>query len=136
MDELQAAILRVKLRHLEILNAERNRIAHVYDQHFLGTSVTVPARAGDRTHVFHQYVVRLVDRDRVRRGLDLAGIGSAIHYPLPIHCQPAYRSLGLGLPLEATERISWEILSLPMFPHLSSESAGRVAREILHVLAT
>lgn len=131
LDEIQAAILAVKLRALDQWNEARRRIADIYDQSFAGSAVTAPARPADRKHVFHQYVIRLKERDRVRAALARAGIGTAIHYPMPIHRQPAYRSLGDGANLGATESLCSEILSLPMSAHMEMKSARRVADEVL-----
>jgi dTDP-4-amino-4,6-dideoxygalactose transaminase len=134
LDEMQAAILRVKLRHLDRWNEARRKIAAAYDGLLAGSQLTLPSRAPDRTHVFHQYVVRLQERDRVRTALAAAGIGTGIHYPVPIHRQPAYESLGARARLETTEKISGEILSLPMHPHLCSGDVEKVAAELLRIL--
>jgi len=135
LDEMQAAILRVKLRHLDQWNEARRKIAAAYDSLLAGSHVTLPVRASDRTHVFHQYVVRLRERDRVRTALANGGVGTGIHYPVPIHRQPAYVPLGAGANLEITEKISGEILSLPMHPHLGIETAGAVAAALLRTLS-
>ncbi len=129
LDELQAAILRVKLATLTRDNARRAEIARAYDR-ALGAGA--PARAADRTHVFHQYVIRRPDRDRVQAALRDAGIGSAIHYPAPAHLHPAYRGRVAVGPAgcRATERLVAEILSLPMHPHLSDEEVARVCRAL------
>jgi dTDP-4-amino-4,6-dideoxygalactose transaminase len=131
---MQAAILRVKLRELDRWNAARQRIAAHYDARLAGTTGMCPSRAPDRTHVFHQYVVRVPERERVRAVLAAAGIPTAIHYPAPVHRQPAYAALGDGARLDETEKLSAEILSLPMHPHLGTESAERVAAALLRAL--
>jgi dTDP-4-amino-4,6-dideoxygalactose transaminase len=127
LDELQAAILRVKLPHLAADNARRAAIAARYDSGLAGLNLAVPARAPGRSHVFHQYVVRTKRRDALREALQAAGIGSNIHYPAPVHLQPAYRGRIALAPsgLDETERAAGEILSLPMYPQLSAEQVDR-----------
>ena len=134
LDEVQAAILRVKLRHLDRWNEARRRIAGVYDAVLAESAAVIPVRATDRRHVFHQYVIRLENRDRVRATLAQAGIGTAIHYPVPVHKQPAYATLAGPGGLEVTARLCGEILSLPMHPHLGAEVAGEVALAVLRAL--
>jgi dTDP-4-amino-4,6-dideoxygalactose transaminase len=131
LDEMQAAILRVKLRNLEVWNDARRTIAATYGSVLAGSPVTLPMRAADRTHVFHQYVVRLRERDRVRAAMTAAGIGTAIHYPVPVHRQPAYEALAVDSRLGTTEPLCSEILSLPMHPHLSLDAAEKVATQLL-----
>jgi dTDP-4-amino-4,6-dideoxygalactose transaminase len=128
LDELQAAILRVKLRHLDRLNARRQTIADAYDVALAGGDVRPPARRNGASHVFHQYVVRAADRASVQARLRSLGIGTGVHYPMPVHLQPAYRGrLALGPSgCAASERASAEVLSLPMFPELTNEQVERV----------
>ena len=92
LDEIQAAILRVKLRHLEAENAARRRLAAIYDRRSRrhGTASCPTVRSG-ATHVWHQYVVRSARRDALKQALQEQGIGTLIHYPVPVHAQPAYR---------------------------------------------
>jgi dTDP-4-amino-4,6-dideoxygalactose transaminase len=121
LDEIQAAILRVKLPHLDAQNARRRAIASAYDEALKGSSVRCPARREQAEHVFHLYVVRCAERDRLQALLRDQGIGSGIHYPMPVHLQPAYQgrvALGPSRCLE-TERARGEILSLPIYPELS-----------------
>ena len=130
LDPLQAAILRVKLRRLDRTNARRAALATRYDRGLARTGLGLPQRRPGATHVFHQYVVRAPQRDRLRAALERAGIGTAIHYPVPVHLQPAYRGRlaldpgGLG----ESERAAREVLSLPMFPELA-------AADVTHVIA-
>ena len=128
LDELQAAILRVKLRHLDAGNARRQAIAAQYDSALAGTALTPPARRPDAEHVFHLYVVRGPDRDRLQARLRDAGIGSGIHYPVPVHLQPAYAGRVATGPsgLRQTDTASREILSLPLYPELTDEQVGLV----------
>jgi len=138
LDELQAAILRVKLRHLDSDNARRRAIARAYDLGFEHLPVVLPARRGETEHVFHQYVIRIADRDRVRIRLQERGIETALHYPLPVHLQPGYRErLATGpSKLAVTESLASEILSLPMFPQLEESSVRRIVHAVRDVLST
>ena len=132
LDELQAALLRVKLRHLDEWNRRRQALAAVYDRALAGSAVTPPTTAPGNEHVYHLYVVRTAARDALQRHLQRCGIGSAIHYPAPVHLQPAYRSLAPAEgALAHTERIAGEILSLPLHPHLSPVDAARVAEAVV-----
>jgi len=115
LDELQAAILRVKLRYLDESNARRREIAASYCRAFAGSDLIVPR--DHPGHVYHQYVIRSSDRDALQMRLRDRGVGTLIHYPAPVHLQPAYRGIEHG-PLPNTERIVKEILSLPMYPEL------------------
>jgi dTDP-4-amino-4,6-dideoxygalactose transaminase len=132
LDAIQAAVLGVKLGFLAADNACRQAIAARYDAGLSGLPVVLPVRRPDATHVFHQYVIRVADRDALRAHLRAAGIGTGIHYPLPVHQQPAYRvRLGCGPSgLDVTERAAPQILSLPMYPQLSAEAADWVVAEI------
>ena len=128
LDELQAAILRPKLRHLDADNARRQAIAGAYDDGLKGRGFGMPARRPGATHVFHQYVVRTSRRDAVQAALKARGIGTNIHYPIPVHRQPAYSGrLALGPSgLKHSERAAKEVLSLPIFPELGDDQVARV----------
>jgi dTDP-4-amino-4,6-dideoxygalactose transaminase len=132
LDPIQAAILGVKLRSLEADNARRQVVADRYDTGLTGLPLALPARRPQATHVFHQYVIRLAERDALRAALQAAGVGSGIHYPVPVHQQPAYSGRlacgpsGLGV----TERAAPQILSLPIYPQISDEAVDRVIAEI------
>jgi dTDP-4-amino-4,6-dideoxygalactose transaminase len=132
LDELQAAVLRVKLKYLDRDNRRRASVALAYDRGLKGTGLVLPARRANATHVFHQYVVRSPKRDALRAALEKQGIATGIHYPVPVHLQAAYRGrialdpAGLG----ETERASREVLSLPIFPELGAKSAARVIAAI------
>jgi dTDP-4-amino-4,6-dideoxygalactose transaminase len=122
LDELQAAMLRVKLRRLDADNARRAAVAARYDEALAGsTRIVPPARVSGCGHVHHQYVVRSPDRAALQARLRESGIGTNIHYPVPIHLQPAYRGRVALAPggLPHTERAALEVLSLPMYPQLS-----------------
>jgi dTDP-4-amino-4,6-dideoxygalactose transaminase len=128
LDEMQAAILRVKLRHLDGDNARRQAIAGRYDDGLRWTGLDLPSRRRDATHVFHQYVIRTSAREPLEAALQARGIGTNIHYPVPVHLQPAYQGrvaigpAGLG----ESERAAREVLSLPMFPELDAAQVARV----------
>jgi len=128
LDELQAAILRVKLPSLRADNAFRGRLAASYATGLAGTVYTAPTVPAETTHVFHQYVIRAPRRDALLAALNGRGIPAAIHYPQAVHQQPAYTGrilLGHG-GLGATERACTEILSLPMHPRLGEEAVQHV----------
>jgi dTDP-4-amino-4,6-dideoxygalactose transaminase len=129
LDELQAAMLRVKLRHLDAWNAERRRLAARYDELLSGSGVITPEP--DEGHVYHLYVLRSLARDALRSDLDAAGIGTQVHYPTPVHRQPAFAGRArLAGSLEVTERLAGEILSLPAYPGLADEQVERVAEAV------
>jgi dTDP-4-amino-4,6-dideoxygalactose transaminase len=136
LDTLQAAVLRVKLRHLDVWNEARRRIAARYDELLAGEVVT-PVRRPEAEHVYHLYVIRHPERDALRAHLEASGIATGIHYPLPIHLQPAYSGLGYARgDFPVTERLAHEILSLPMYPELDDEAVERVAEEVLRFVRT
>ncbi len=123
LDALQAAILRVKLAHLDEWTRARQKLAARYDQALSQIEgLVVPSKAPDRTHIYHQYTVRVSDgrRDVLRKYLKEHGIGTEIYYPLPLHLQPCFGHLGYREgQLPESERASHEVLSLPMFPELT-----------------
>lgn len=121
LDEMQAAILCVRLKTLDAENARRQAIAARYDQALAGTRIAPPARRANAGHVFHQYVVRAQDRPAVQQALRTQGIATAIHYPMPVHLQPAYRDrIAMGpAACRETEKAAQSVLSLPMFPQLT-----------------
>ncbi len=130
LDELQAAVLAVKLSHLERWNEARRRIAARYDAG-LGPNVAVPTVRDGAHHVYHLYVVRCRRRDALQAWLRERGIETQIHYPIPIHLQEAYSDLGLSPgSLPVTEQASAEVLSLPIFPELTDAQADEVIRAV------
>jgi dTDP-4-amino-4,6-dideoxygalactose transaminase len=134
LDELQAAILRVRLKHLAAMNAARQSIASIYDEG-LAKVCRIPFRAENATHVFHQYVIRVPHRDSVQQRLKQADIGTMIHYPMPVHAQPAYAGrLSRVVELTHTDSAVCDILSLPMYPELSLDSARRVVSALIAIL--
>jgi dTDP-4-amino-4,6-dideoxygalactose transaminase len=130
LDELQAAILRVGLRSLQSDNERRVRLAALYSRGLEDLPYSLPTTRSEAAHVYHQYVIRCRERDALRDHLARHGIGTAIHYPAPVHAQPAYRDLGVPAELEETERICREIISLPMYPQLGVSEIDRVVTAI------
>jgi dTDP-4-amino-4,6-dideoxygalactose transaminase len=132
LDELQAAILRVRLRYLDDENAARRRLAAVYRDALAASAVIIPKARSDDYDVYHLYVIRAKPRDTLQRYLHDRGISTAVHYPVPVHLQPAYGRLGYGPgSLPHTEVAARSILSLPMFPDLPAESVLAVAAAIV-----
>lgn len=132
LDELQAAVLRVKLQYLDQENGRRREIARIYDALLSETAMILPHVRGNVDHVFHQYVVRSKHRNDLRAFLRANSVGTLIHYPVPVHLQPAYqgRVLNGNRGLTYTEHICQEILSLPMHPQITDEQAERVSELI------
>jgi len=131
LDELQAAMLRVKLRHLDARNARRAAIAAYYSERIRGRAVTPPSDPR-RTHVHHQYVLRTARRDALARHLAAHEIDAGIHYPQPIHRQRAWLDrFGAHLPLPRAERVAREILSLPVHADLTDAEVERVAETVV-----
>jgi dTDP-4-amino-4,6-dideoxygalactose transaminase len=128
MDAIQAAVLGVKLRHLEEWTEARRMHAAHYDAILAACSVETPASEEEYRHVYHVYAVRLSGRDKARGRLEAAGVTCGMHYPVPVHLQPAYRDLGYGMgAFPVAERFAAETLSLPIFPELRAEQVERVA---------
>jgi UDP-N-acetyl-3-dehydro-alpha-D-glucosamine 3-aminotranferase len=135
LDELHAAMLRVKLRLLDARNLRRALIARHYDER-LGGRVTLPPRDPTRTHVYHQYVVRTPRRDALRRHLAAREVETGIHYPVPIHRQPAWlRVFGETPSLPRAEQAAREMLSLPMHPDLTDAEVERVVDAVVSFFA-
>ena len=127
LDEMQAAILRVKLKYLDQENALRVEIANQYNNLLQGTKVILPGCLPDYQHVYHQYVIRADKRDGLKDFLSSHGVATAVHYPVPLHLQPVYRDkYGPSNSLINSELAASEVLSLPIFPYLVSGQAKRV----------
>jgi dTDP-3-amino-3,4,6-trideoxy-alpha-D-glucose transaminase len=132
LDELQAAILRVKLRHLETWNERRRELAALYRTLLADTSLVLPIELPATRQVYHQFVIRHRERETLRTYLAEHGIHAQVHYPVPIHLQPAYSNLGLppgSLPV--TETVSDEILSLPIYPEIGIDDVKKVCRVLM-----
>jgi dTDP-4-amino-4,6-dideoxygalactose transaminase len=135
LDELQAAILRVRLKYLDADNAARRGLAAVYNRGLAGSKVIVPPEDPQAPSVYHQYVIRAPQRDGLRARLREVGIQALIHYPEAVHQQPAYQSrLPSLVSLANTEAVIPRILSLPMYPELAQESARLVATNIVRLV--
>ncbi|WP_201451874.1 DegT/DnrJ/EryC1/StrS family aminotransferase [Rhodovarius lipocyclicus] len=128
LDEVQAAILRVKLPHLDAGNARRRAIADAYDAALAGTSIAPPVRRQGAEHVFHQYVLRSPERTAVMAALKAQGVGTGIHYSVPVHEQSAYAGrITLGpAGCGETSRAAHEVFSLPMYPELTEAQIEQV----------
>lgn len=132
MDAIQAAFLRIKLRHLSKWNAARRRAAELYRQALADVpEVRLPVERPGAVHVYHLFVIRAERRDALQQHLGSRGIGTGLHYPVPLHLQTAYAGLGLGAgSFPVTEAAARDILSLPMFPELTADQIGIVANAI------
>lgn len=131
LDTLQAAILRVKLPHLDRWNEQRRAHAALYSELLQGMGLALPQEVGEGRSVYHLYVVRTPHRDALQAHLQERGIATGVHYPIPIHLQPCYESLGVSRGrFPVTEQACEEILSLPMFPEMTNDQVSYVATEI------
>jgi len=130
LDEIQAAILRVKLKHLEEWNNRRRQIAKNYNVLLADTKLILPVEKDYAKHVYHQYVVRSEQRDRIMKKLQARGINTLIHYPIPVHLQKAYSDLGYKMKLRVTETTMKAIFSIPIYPQLTDEEAELVVHAI------
>ena len=128
LDPVQAAILAVQLKHLNVDNAVRKRIATIYTTELAGCGLILPTTASWAEHAFHLYVIQCSNRTGFTAFLRERGVGTAVHYPAPVHMQPAYENRMLLAPggLSVTESITDRIVSLPMFPQLSHDDVARV----------
>ncbi len=130
LDEIQAGILRVKLGYLDQDNRRRQAIAEKYNRALAGIGLHLPQTSPGVTHVYHQYVVRTDKRDALKDHLAAKGIGTLIHYPVPVHKQPAYVELRTVGALEQTEVIAAQILSLPIYPELTDAQVDTICEHI------
>jgi dTDP-4-amino-4,6-dideoxygalactose transaminase len=127
LDELQAAVLRVKLKHLARFNEARRAVARRYREKLAGAGVLLPVEHGRGTHVYHQFTIRAERRDAIREALAKDGIASSVFYPLALHQQPAYAGIAKGVSLPVAERVAKSVLSLPIHPLLDEASIERIA---------
>jgi len=131
MDGFQGAVLRVKLRRLASWNERRAAGAAFYDERLRGTAAVRVLQRPGRTSAHHLYVVRVPQRDRVLKALQAAGVGAGIHYPIPVHLQPAYAGRGLKRgSFPAAEKAADEILSLPLYPEMTEAQASFVVETL------
>lgn len=129
LDELQAAMLNVKLKHLDEDNSKRARLAEIYNKELSAVNISVPCRRENCTHVYHLYVIRSTRRAELLNFLREKGIDASIHYPVPVHLQPAYIRLG-NRSLRETETLASQVLTLPMYPELSEAEVHSVIEAV------
>jgi dTDP-4-amino-4,6-dideoxygalactose transaminase len=135
LDELQAAVLLVKFRHLEAWHAGRQRTAAFYDQAFRAdpatASVMTPVALPGYRHIYNQYVVRVADRDRLRAHLTKCGVGTEVYYPVPLHMQQCFAYLGYAAEdCPESARAAQETLALPVYPELSERQLRHVVESV------
>ena len=128
LDELQAAVLRVKLAHLDRFNQARRAVARQYREKLNQKNITLPAEHGRGTHVYHQFTIRSSRRDALREALARESIAASVFYPIPLHRQPAYEAANRALSLPVSERISSEVLSLPINALIDAASVDRICQ--------
>lgn len=134
LDEIQAAILRIKLKHIDTYNLNRGSIASLYTS-ILGSAVRCPVELEDRTHVYHQYTIMTPRRAEIQAVLQDNNIASVVYYPIPLHIQTAFNYLGYKAgDLPESETAANEVLSLPVYPELEKKKAQLIAEIILNVL--
>jgi len=135
LDGLQAAILDVKLRHMDDWNSRRRQVAHRYSKYF-ADRVEVVTQDERAQSVFHLYVVQVSDRDRIREELALEGVSTGIHYPIPLHRQPAFSRFveGDASKMWVADRVADRIISLPMFPELTDDDVDFIAAAFVQAL--
>jgi dTDP-4-amino-4,6-dideoxygalactose transaminase len=135
MDALQGAVLSIKMRHLDRWTARRCALAERYLRLLRDLPVDLPCVAADRDPVWHLFVVLHPERDRIRTDLEARGIQTGLHYPTPVHLQPAYRSLGHGPgAFPVSERIGRECFTLPLYPEMTEEQQDAVVEALADVL--
>jgi dTDP-4-amino-4,6-dideoxygalactose transaminase len=130
LDELQAAVLRVKLKRLDEFNAARRRVAQLYQSRLRTAPLRLPIEDTRGKHVYHQFTIRSERRDAIRENLAKDGIAASIFYPIPLHRQPAYEAARAGLSLPASEEAAQTVLSLPINPLLDETSIERVCARV------
>jgi len=136
LDEIQAAILRVKLGHIDQFNEQRRRVAHAYGSLLADTDLVMPHEDGIGRHVYHQFTTLVPEgrRDDLMQALNNERIGCAVYYPTPLHRQPAFADLGVHDGLPVSEQTSERCLSLPIFPEMTDEQVERVAECLRNAL--
>ncbi|HYM34139.1 MAG TPA: DegT/DnrJ/EryC1/StrS family aminotransferase, partial [Steroidobacteraceae bacterium] len=135
LDALQAAVISVKLRYLDAWTEARRRIAGAYREQLYGAKIVLPQAGNDVGHVYHLFVVQVDNRDAVISALNRSGIGAGIHYPIPLHRQPAYARSGHGeTSLPITDAVASRVISLPIYPEMTAQQVGRVATTLREVV--
>jgi dTDP-4-amino-4,6-dideoxygalactose transaminase len=136
LDEIQAAIIRIKFKHINVYNTMRRNNASLYSRYLADPGIRTPSEQSGTKHVFHQYTIRVKNRDAVKQKLDAGKITSSmIYYPVPLHLQTAYKDLGLrpgSLPV--AEQAAREVLSLPLYPELTEQQIEKVADAVKKAL--
>ena len=136
MEGFQAAVLNVKMKHLDDWTAKRQARAALYRELLTDTDVQILEDPPESECVYHLFVVYVNDRDRVRAELEKRGVQTAIHYPLPVHLQEAFANLGYGRgSLPATERACERVISMPLFPEMSEDQVRYAASTLKTVVA-
>jgi dTDP-4-amino-4,6-dideoxygalactose transaminase len=134
LETVQAAVLRVKLRHLETWTEARRSAARRYDALLANTGIPTPREAKGTRHVYHIYAIRTGNRKQLQAGLSAAGVQTGIHYPTPVHLLPAYADLGYKSgQFPHSERAAAEVLSLPMYPELTADMQKEVAAALVEL---
>lgn len=134
LDELQAAIVRIKLKRIAAYNDARRRNADLYRRYLTHPQVIVPREKADCFHVYHQFTLRSDRREEIMEALKSAGIASMVYYPVPLHRQEVFQTLpSKGLSLPKAERLAAEVLSLPMFPELTEPEIAQISHVINHI---
>jgi dTDP-4-amino-4,6-dideoxygalactose transaminase len=136
LDEIQAAIIRIKFKHIDEYNRKRRDNAVLYNQYLAVDGILTPAEQKGTRHVFHQYTIRVKNRDAVKKKLDEGNVTSSmIYYPVPLHLQEAYKGLGIKQgSLPAAEQAARDVLSLPMYPELTEAQIRQVADAVKKAL--
>jgi dTDP-4-amino-4,6-dideoxygalactose transaminase len=129
LDSIQAAVLSIKLRYLDEWNESRRQIALWYQEGLAGLPIELPCEPPDHQHVYHLYVIRTEERDRLRKALLDSGVETGIHYPIPLHLQQAYNWMNLPLgSFPNAEHSARTVLSLPMHPYVSEQQVEHVCQ--------
>jgi len=131
LDEMQAVVLRAKLKRIATYNRQRRGNAHHYSRRLQQSPVTPPFEDGKGVHVYHQYTILTDVRDAIQKALGDAGIASAVYYPIPLHRQEVYRELCAGSSFPVAEAVAERVLSLPMYPELTESQIDRVCEVLL-----
>ena len=133
LDELQATILRVKLKYIDKFNEQRQQVAYRYNKQLLQTSLITPVEIKQGSHVYHQYTVRCDMREVIQSKLAGENIASAVYYPIPLHQQDVYKTQCHGVSLPVTESAASQVLSLPIYPDLSVQQIDRICQCIIEL---
>ena len=134
LDEMQAAILRVKLKHVDAWNTRRREIVEIYNERLGAAGISIPTVAPDRTHVYHLYIIRVKNRERLKEQLKQRGIASEIYYPQPLHLAAPCRELGwVEGSLPVAEQAAQETLALPLYPEMTDEQINEVITTVIEL---